>query len=173
MSDSENNNSINSSFDSTESSEIISDEDIDGKDSYLFDISGPGDSVKMEIIDGKKIKLISKPSVGEKDDRISPFRMTEYEYVNLIGKRANQIGNGTPVHPKYKGKSTDLLEIARMELNDRSIPFPLKIKRPIGNPINPMRYEIFDPREPDFMMPHELLTYRIEKYIPSTNYKVY
>ena len=54
MSDSENNNSINSSFDSTESSEIISDEDIDGKDSYLFDISGPGDSVKMEIIDGKK-----------------------------------------------------------------------------------------------------------------------
>ena len=42
-------------------------------------------------------------------------------------------------------------EIARMELNDRSIPFPLKIKRPIGllilydmKSFDPMRTGFYD-----------------------------
>ena len=63
-------------------------------------------SVKWNIECSKKIKLIFKTSVGEKDDRISPFRMTEYEYVNLIGKNQIKLVMEHLYIRNIKGKST-------------------------------------------------------------------
>lgn len=162
-----------SDFDFSEPSSTEVDEDEEKDNSYIFDSVRVSENKKTQIIEGRRVKIITAPEPGEKDERKSPMRMTLAEYTNLVGERAEQIGNGVPVNPKYAGKSVDLLKIAEMELNDRSIPFPFKIKRPIGNPTAPTRYEIFDPREPNFLMPHELLTHRIENLIPSTNYKVY
>lgn len=172
MSDVDFSESSISSFDFSEPVSSEDAEDSEEESSYFLDSVRPSDN-KTQLLEGKRIKIIYPPGPGEKDERTSPKRMTLYEYTNLIGERAEQIGKGVPVHPKYRGSSVDLLKLAQMELEDRSIPFPLLIKRPIGNPTIPVRFEIFDPREPNFLMPHELLVDKVERLFPSTNYKVY
>lgn len=171
MSDSDSTTSSISSFDATELSSTVTEEDADGTTSYIFESTKPIDSRRKQIIDGRKVKVFVRPELGEEDKRIPINRITNFEYTSLIGQRAIQIGEGIPVHPKYRGKSHDLLELARMELDDTSIPFPFKIRRPVGNPTNPVRMEIFDVRE--LMLPEQLLVNRIDEYMPKTDYKVY
>lgn len=135
------------------------------------------DSVKTSNIKrinkSKKIKYIYAPSPGEKDKRISPKRMSKFEYTRLIGERAEMISKGSPIHPKYSDiKVFDLLEIARLELNDRSIPFPINIYRPIGDPINPKVIEVFNPHEPGFLSPVDLLSQYIDKYEFENSWRV-
>ena len=159
----------------SESESEISDSDNDN--------SGVLDSVKASIPRSKrsrgafgskrKIRYVYAPKEGEPDRRISPKRMTKYEYARVIGERAEMISKGARIHPKYENFDTvDLCKIAKLELDDRSIPFPLDIPRPMGNPANPVLYEVFNPHEPGFLMPHELLTNHVEKYIPKNAWKV-
>lgn len=111
----------------------------------------------------KKQKIIFPPGVGEKDERISPKRMNRYEFAALVGEFAEMISKGAKIHPKYSNVETmDLCEIARLHLEDRTIPFPILLKRPIdANTI-----EVFNVREPGFTLPSEALTNHIEKYTP-------
>lgn len=79
--------------------------------------------------------------------------MTEYEYDALIGNLANLIDHGMPVNPAvFKIKDVDRsLDIAKIWLdNSKTIPFPLKLSRPLldGN---------FHIRNvSDLILPHEL-----------------
>ena len=105
------------------------------------------------------------PKVGEQDKRISPKRMTTYEYAALVGHRAEMISKGSPVHPKFQGSpEMDLLKIAQMELDSRDIPFPLNIYRPVDNPSHGQIIEVFNPHEPGFFTPTERLTLGIEEF---------
>lgn len=47
--------------------------------------------------------------------------MTKYEKARIIGLRAEQIGNGSPICVDPKGE-TDTIKIARMELQEHVIP---------------------------------------------------
>ncbi len=120
----------------------------------------------------RKIKYIYPPALGQRDERTSPPRMTPYEYASLVGKRADMISRGAKIHPKYANYPTvDLLKIARLELDDSSIPFPLMIKRPIDNPTHPTIVEIWKVRE--LSTPSQRLTNHIEKYIPENTWRVF
>lgn len=54
--------------------------------------------------------------------------MTRYEKARILGLRATQINNGSPLLVDPKGE-TNPLRIAQMELRSRKIPFT--IRRPI------------------------------------------
>lgn len=111
---------------------------------------------------------------GEKDMRISTKNITDYEYCMLIGSRAQDIADGEPVHPLYANNGIhDLIKIAKMELDDRSIEFPLNVLRPIGNPMDPVRIEVFNPHEPGVLLPGELLVSQVEAYISKNSWKVH
>lgn len=112
-----------------------------------------------------KVRYVYAPGPGEPELRISPKRMTTYEYAAIIGSRAEMISRGSPVHPLFqKSNEHDLLKIAEMELNNRDIPFPLNIYRPIDNPSFGSVIEVFNPHESGFYTPTELLTIGIEEY---------
>lgn len=119
----------------------------------------------------KRVRYITAPKPGNPDLRISTRNMTKLEYAKLIGKRADMISRGSPVHPKYqKVNTSDLLEIARRELEDLDIPFPILIYRPIDNPTTPMVFEVFNVRE--LTLPSEALTQYIDKYRAPNSWNV-
>jgi DNA-directed RNA polymerase I, II, and III subunit RPABC2 len=82
-----------------------------------------------------KIDLQYIPPGGEKVDpnhRTYPF-LTNFEKTKIIGLRANQISKGSVpfiVVPKH---ITDVRDIARMELEQKRLPFI--VKRPLPNGI--------------------------------------
>lgn len=105
----------------------------------------------------KKIKYIFAPKNGEKDQRISPKYINKFEYTRLIGERAEMIGNGSPVHPKYQNHpNKDPLEVAKLELDDLDIPFPLNIYRKVDNPSCGNIVEVFNPHEPGIKLFHQM-----------------
>lgn len=120
----------------------------------------------------RKIKIVGPPKDGSPDQRISPPRMTKYEYAALIGERAEMISKGARIHPKYAGVDTiDLIKIAQMELDDYSIPFPLMIRRPVDNPMFGKIVEVFKVRE--LTTPKQRLTKHIEKYTPENPWTLF
>lgn len=120
-----------------------------------------------------KVRYVYAPMEGESDKRISPKTMTIYEYARMIGERAEMISKGGKIHPKYQNVDTvDLLKIAQMELDDRSIPFPLVFHRPIDNPTNAKIIEVFNPHEPGFFTHNYMLTKSIDKYTPDNAWRV-
>lgn len=80
-----------------------------------------------------KLDASSLPSMGDKVDtnhKTYPF-LTQYERTKIIGMRANQISKGSVPFiavPKYV---TDVREIARLELDQKRLPYI--IKRPLPN----------------------------------------
>ena len=80
-----------------------------------------------------KLDVPSVPSMGDKVDtnhKTYPF-LTQYERTKIIGLRANQLSKGSVPFisvPKYV---TDVREIARMELEQKRLPYI--IKRPLPN----------------------------------------
>lgn len=80
-----------------------------------------------------KLEVPNLPSMGDKVDpnhRTYPF-LTQYERTKIIGMRANQLSKGSVPFiavPKYV---TDVRDIARLELEQRRLPYI--IKRPLPN----------------------------------------
>lgn len=178
-----------SSFVSNFSEDIFPDEESDVKsqssnsssENERYNSGEYSSSKKTETLTEKnrrqkldKKHYIYAPLSGQPDRRISPKKITNYEYCRLIGERAEQISKGAPVHPKYSSSGIhDLIKIAQMELDDRSIEFPLNVYRPIGNPMEPSVMEVFNPHEPNVYLPDELLVNHIEKYIPKNLWKLF
>lgn len=120
----------------------------------------------------RRVRYVYPPGPGEKDERISPPRMAMFEYAKLVGKRADMISRGAKIHPKYANYPTvDLEKIARLEIEDTTIPFPLMLRRPIDNPTHPTLVEIFRVRE--LMTPSQRLTNHIQKYTPVSPWRVF
>lgn len=89
--------------------------------------------VDNELDNDSKIQYIVKS-----DDRVTSNILTEYEIVELIGIRATQIAQGSPVFTDVKNISYPD-EMAKKEIYDNRC--PLYIQRYIGLD----RYELWDP----------------------------
>jgi DNA-directed RNA polymerase I, II, and III subunit RPABC2 len=80
-----------------------------------------------------KLNVTSLPSMGDKTDpnhRTYPF-LTQYERTKIIGLRANQLSKGSAPYIAVPKHITDVRDIARMELEQKRLPFI--IKRPLPN----------------------------------------
>ena len=74
-----------------------------------------------------------RPSMGDKVDenhRTYPF-LTHYERTKIIGLRANQISKGSAPFIAIPKHITDVRDIARLELEQKRLPYI--IKRPLPN----------------------------------------
>lgn len=80
-----------------------------------------------------KIPLQIVPPGGDKADsnhRTYPF-LTNFEKTKIIGMRANQISKGSVPFVSVPKHITDVRDIARLELEQKRLPFI--IKRPLPN----------------------------------------
>lgn len=80
------------------------------------------------IIESRSDTLSSHPPVVEKDKRITPNRMTKFEFTRIISIRTTQIENGDKIFIEYD-KSMLPMEIAIKELINKKLNFT--IKRPL------------------------------------------
>jgi DNA-directed RNA polymerase I, II, and III subunit RPABC2 len=74
--------------------------------------------------------LASATDVGDPRHRTYPF-LTLYEKTKIIGLRANQLSQGSRPFISVPAYVTDVREIARLELDQKRLPFI--IKRPLPN----------------------------------------
>lgn len=80
-----------------------------------------------------KIPLQYVPPGGDKTDsnhRTYPF-LTNFEKTKIIGLRANQISRGSAAFISVPKHITDVRDIARLELEQKRLPFI--VKRPLPN----------------------------------------
>jgi DNA-directed RNA polymerase I, II, and III subunit RPABC2 len=80
-----------------------------------------------------KIDLQFIPPIGQKTDanhRTYPF-LTNFEKTKIIGLRANQISKGSVPFIAVPKHITDVRDIARLELEQKRLPFI--VKRPLPN----------------------------------------
>lgn len=128
---------------------------------------GPGIPKTTKIIE------LRSPAPGEEDYRRSTRQMTIYEYTRLIGARAEMISKNEPIYPKYRNvKTINLCAIAKMELDDTDIPFPIEIVRFVDRPaaVDSKVREIFNARELE--LPDTVLTVGILDYLPKMTWTV-
>lgn len=78
-----------------------------------------------------KLPLTSVPSFQKDPNHRSPPFLTQYEKTKIIGMRANQLSQGARPYIKVPEHVTSVSEIARMELQQRRLPFI--VKRPMPN----------------------------------------
>lgn len=81
-----------------------------------------------------KISLKVAPPGGDKIDsnhRTYPF-LTNYEKTKIIGLRANQLSKGAAPFVNVPEYMTDVRDIARLELEQKRIPFIIKRPLPDG-----------------------------------------
>jgi DNA-directed RNA polymerase subunit K/omega len=82
-----------------------------------------------------KIPLQFIPPGGEKTDsnhRTYPF-LTHFEKTKIIGLRANQLSKGSAPFIAVPKHITDVKDIARLELEQKRLPFIIKRPLPNGN----------------------------------------
>jgi len=80
-----------------------------------------------------KVPLLYVPPGGDKADsnhRTYPF-LTNFEKTKIIGLRANQISKGSVAFIAVPKHITDVRDIARLELEQKRLPYI--IKRPLPN----------------------------------------
>jgi DNA-directed RNA polymerase I, II, and III subunit RPABC2 len=80
-----------------------------------------------------KVSLQFAPPGGDKADtnhRTYPF-LTNYEKTKIIGLRANQLSKGSVPFVSVPKHITDVRDIARLELEQKRLPFI--VKRPMPN----------------------------------------
>jgi DNA-directed RNA polymerase I, II, and III subunit RPABC2 len=71
---------------------------------------------------------------GEKDPQhMSPPFLTVYERTKLLGMRANQIAEGAKIYVDRPEHVVEPLEIAKMELEQRRLPYIIKRPMPDGS----------------------------------------
>ena len=81
-----------------------------------------------------KLPLLVVPPGGEKADanhRTYPF-LTNFEKTKIIGLRANQISKGSVPFIAVPKHITDVKDIARLELEQKRLPFIIKRPLPDG-----------------------------------------
>ena len=79
-----------------------------------------------------KLQLTSFPPLGsDVNHRSSPF-LSQYERTNILGKRANMLSQGARPFIAVPPHMTDVLDIAKLELEKRCIPFILCRTMPDG-----------------------------------------
>lgn len=78
-----------------------------------------------------KIPLTQSPPMGKDPNHKSPPFLTQYERTKIIGLRANQLSQGARPYIAVPEYVTDVSEIARMELDQRRLPFI--VRRPMPN----------------------------------------
>lgn len=108
----------------------------------------------------KTEKLENKIITGDK--RKTSIFMTKFEYARLIGERASQIENGEHVHKSIIDKNPGIdnaLDLAELELNDKTVPFPIQIERPITTTHGIQLFEKWDVRE--LVLPREQINYNL------------
>lgn len=78
-----------------------------------------------------KLPLTSAPSFEKDENHRSPPFLTQYEKTKILGMRANQLSQGARPYIKVPDHISNVSEIARLELEQRRLPFI--IKRPMPN----------------------------------------
>lgn len=80
-----------------------------------------------------RLDVTSTPAIGDKIDenhRTYPF-LTHFERTKIIGLRANQLSKGSVPFIAVPKHITDVRDIARLELEQKRLPYI--IKRPLPN----------------------------------------
>lgn len=120
-----------------------------------------------------KVTEIKAPLPGEEDMRRTSGQMTIFEYSRAVGKLADMFSRNEPLHPKYRNyPSSDMMLLSRLHINDRDIPIPLRVRRPVDKPsfVDSKIHELFNLRE--LALPGEILVAGIEKYIPPMEWRI-
>jgi|UniRef100_A0A6C0DPR7 DNA-directed RNA polymerase I, II, and III subunit RPABC2 len=79
-----------------------------------------------------KIPLVtSPPFTRDKNHATVPF-LTQYERTKILGMRANQLSQGARPYISVPDYITDVLEIARLELAQRRLPYLIRRPMPDG-----------------------------------------
>lgn len=79
----------------------------------------------------EKLPLASYPPENDKNHKSYPF-LTLYEKTKIIGFRANQISQGAQPFVKVPDDVTDCADIARLELQEKRLPFIVARPMPDG-----------------------------------------
>jgi DNA-directed RNA polymerase subunit K/omega len=79
----------------------------------------------------EKVALKSYPPENDAQHRSRPF-LTLYERTKILGYRENQLANGTRPFIHVPPYVTDVKEIARMELEQKRLPFIIARPMPDG-----------------------------------------
>lgn len=79
-----------------------------------------------------KVPLTVSPPLGRDPNHKSPPFLTQFERTKIIGFRANQLSQGACPYIKKPEWVTDVAEIARMELEQRRLPFIIRRPMPDG-----------------------------------------
>jgi DNA-directed RNA polymerase subunit K/omega len=90
---------------------------------------------RLDYIDEvlERLPLSSYPPNKETDrNHISVPYLTLFEKTKIIGFRANQIAQGSRAYVQVPSHMTDVLEIARLELEQKRLPYILKRPMPDG-----------------------------------------
>ena len=70
-----------------------------------------------------KLQLTSFPPQGADGNHRSPPFLSQYEKTHILGKRANMLSQGARPFVAVPPHMTDVLDIAKLELEKRCIPF--------------------------------------------------
>jgi DNA-directed RNA polymerase subunit K/omega len=133
----------------SEINESIYDEELDEEIDEEIDIDDDGEQTEcivekiiedendlFDTFNDNDIKNDNEEIMLDKDNRISPNRLTKYEMVRILGERTKQLTLGAkPLIKNYQSLSYD--KIAEEELKLNMIPY--KIKRSLPN----KKYEIW------------------------------
>ena len=79
-----------------------------------------------------KIPLLASPPLDKDPNHRSPPFLTQYERTKIIGFRANQLAKGARPYIIKPEHITDVSTIARMELEQRRLPFIVRRPMPDG-----------------------------------------
>jgi DNA-directed RNA polymerase subunit K/omega len=79
-----------------------------------------------------KLQLTSFPPQGADGNHRSPPFLSQYEKTHILGKRANMLSQGARPFVAVPPHMTDVLEIAKLELEKRCIPFIICRTMPNG-----------------------------------------
>jgi DNA-directed RNA polymerase I, II, and III subunit RPABC2 len=79
-----------------------------------------------------KIPLLASPPIDKDPNHRSPPFLTQYEKTKIIGLRTNQLSQGARPYIAIPEYMTDVWEIARLELEQRRLPFLVRRPMPDG-----------------------------------------
>lgn len=76
---------------------------------------------------------VAPPGANKDAQHTSPPFLTIYERTKLLGMRANQIADGAKIYINRPEHVIEPLEIAKLELEQRRLPYIIKRPMPDGN----------------------------------------
>jgi DNA-directed RNA polymerase subunit K/omega len=80
-----------------------------------------------------KINLLASPPLDKDPNHKSPPFLTQYEKTKILGMRANQLSQGARPYIAVPEYVTSVWEIARLELQQRRLPFIIRRPMPDGS----------------------------------------